>query len=401
MLKLAFKNIFRNKKRTSLTLLSVFFAAMVVGLAQGWANGIINTMISNMTKYQTGDIRITDENFLKREKFLPVDNLIPDSARLQSDLKKLDGVKSVEERMRFAILLGKGEKSESTIGYGLDLNESVLKVKDKLSGENKVIKPGGVYMGYRLAEKLDIKEGDEILIAVQSSEGGLNGLKLRVNGLVKMNVSVLDKKAFFMSIETASDLLKINDASTEIYVFLKDRKTVNTMVDTVSKILPDGVKAESYITQLGELYVTLDAGKVFYVFIEIMIMLLGSFVIINTLMMAIYERMREIGTLKSIGFTNRQLFWNFTLEGSIIGAIGGTIGAFSGYLIIVLLSVTGINLETMFSGMDAPLEYIVYPELSIIQPFIAAAVCIVIPAIASMFPSRLINKIMPAEALRK
>ena len=399
--KFALRNIFRNKKRTVLTIISILFAAMIVGLAQGWVNGLMDAMESNYIKYQTGHIRITTKEYIKRERFIPVDEIIYNSGRVIEDVKKIDGVKSVEERIRFGMLLGKGEKTEESVGMGLDLLNSDLDLSSKLTDENEKIESQGLYLGYKLAEKLGVKKGEELLIATKTSEGGLNGIKLEVKGLLKFGMKTFDSKFFFMDLGSAKELLKIYDGTTEIFVFLKNIENLHEINNKISIKLDDDLVSEDYITQMGDMYGMFQMAKIIYYFIESMIMFLGSFVVINTMMMSIYERMREIGTLKAIGMTDKQLFWNFTCEGAILGAIGGAIGAICGYMIIVYFSISGINMEAFMASIEAPVEYIVYPHVSIIQPFIAIFIAIIIPALASMIPARNMKKYMPADALRK
>jgi len=149
------------------------------------------------------------------------------------------------------------------------------------------------------------------------------------------------------------------------------------------------------------MYLAIKNTKVIYAFIEIMILFLASFVVINTMMMAIFERLHEIGTLKALGMSDRELFINFTLEGAIIGAVGGILGALVGYIIIAILSYYGINLQSMLKDVDMPIEYVIHPTLSISALFIAIVMSIIVPALAAMLPAHYVNKLMPAEALRK
>ena len=168
----------------------------------------------------------------------------------------------------------------------------------------------------------------------------------------------------------------------------------------IVKLLPVNLTAETYKEQLGTLYETLDSTKVIYSIVEGVILFLASFVIINTMMMAIFERIREIGTMKALGMTDRELFINFTLEGALLGAAGGILGAAVGFCIIAVLSHTGIDMTTQLQGLDMPFEYIIRPRIGILDLVISLSISIVIPALAAMIPARHARKLMPAEALR-
>ncbi|MCP4135505.1 MAG: ABC transporter permease [bacterium] len=409
LFKFAFRNVLRNKKRSFLTMLSIFFAAIIVGLAQGLINGVVNVYVDNFIQYQTGHVKITTAEYKKRERFFPVEELVYGSNDIIRELKKMEEVESVEERIRFGLLLGKDETTTEAVAMGIDLANNKMEISQKRldkNGKKKDLKKepfinSGLYIGKGLAKKLKIIEGDKLLIATKTSQGGLNGIKLSVNGIVDVGVGLLNNKSFFMSLADAKKLLKIDDGTTEIFVYAKETAMTPALVSKIKKIIPEEAIAESYIKQMGNFYSTIESSKVAYLIIESIILFLASFVIINTMMMAIFERLQEIGTLKALGMTNREIFINFTLEGAIIGAAGGIPGAIVGYCIIIIIAHYGVNFESMVENMDAPIEYIIRPSISILYLLSAVALSIAIPALAAMIPARYSTKLTPAEALRK
>ena len=397
LFKFALRNIMRNKKRSFFTTLTIFFAAIVVGFAQSWTNGLINVYIENFTRYQTGHIRICTAEFSKREKFMPVDELITGSEKLIEKLRGLEQVRAVRERIRFGILVGKDETTTEAMGMGIDLNDNEFDLSNKI--KTGTFTGSGMYIGYRLAEKLGIVPGDELLLATRTSEGGLNGIKLPVEGVFSLGMQ-FDKKSFFIGLADAKRLLKMHDASTELFIYAHDADMTDSLKTDIVKLLPVNLTADTYKEQLGTLYETLDSTKVIYSLVEGVILFLASFVIINTMMMAIFERIREIGTMKALGMTDQELFINFTLEGALLGAAGGILGAAVGFCIIAVLSHTGIDMTTQLQGLDMPFEYIIRPRIGILDLVISLSISIVIPALAAMIPARHARKLMPAEALR-
>ncbi len=399
LFKFAFRNVLRNKRRSFLTALAIFFAALLVGLAQGFINGMIDTYMSDYIDYQTGNVRITTEEFLDRERFMPVDELIPESDGLKQKLEKLDLAESVEERIRFGILLGHQETTVQALGMGVDLEHNSFEIKDKLVAGS--LGATGLYIGDGLAKKLKVQLGDKLLLATKTSEGGLNGIKLRVAGIVHLGIGMLDKKVFFLSLQDAKRLLKIYDSTTEIYIFTEKEKQTEALATQVKSNLPEGLVAQTYMEQLGSFYSYMELAKFIYLFIESLILFLASFIVINTMMMAIFERMHEIGTLKALGMSDHELFVNFTLEGALIGAAGGIPGALLGYLFIIILHYTGMNFQTSMASIDMPIEYIIYPTLSVFALVSAVLLSILVPAVAALGPARYARKLQPAEALRK
>ncbi|MCK5241500.1 ABC transporter permease [bacterium] len=400
LFKFAFRNVLRNRRRSFLTALAIFFGAMIVGLAQGWINGMIDLYMQNFIVYQTGNVRITTEEFVERERFIPVDSLMLESDAIKQQVEKIPGVQHVEERIRFGILLGNDDTTVSAFGLGLDVLNTNLKVKDKMIEGS--VETRGIYMGMDLAKKLAVQVGDKLLLATKTSEGGLNGIKLPVAGIYNMGVAAYNKKTFIVQLEDAKRLLKIYAGTTELFVFTEQEKQTDAVHAAVKKVLPEGTVSMSYQEQIGPMYSMFATMKYVYLFIEALILFLASFVVINTMMMAIFERLHEIGTLKAIGMSDRELFLNFTLEGAIIGAAGGIPGALFGYGIITYFHYSGINFEAFIDSMEGfPVEYIIHPTLSLVALISAMVLSIIVPAVAAMIPARYAGKLQPAEALRK
>ncbi len=398
LLKFAFRNVFKNKKRTVLTASAVFFAALIVSIAMGWINGMIDMMMANYEKYQTGDFRIATENFLKREKFVPVDEIIADSRELMSKIRLIPDVSSAEERIKFGIMLANGDNTVFAFGMGIDLKDSNLKLQEKII--EGTIEESGIYIGKNLAKKLGVKLGDNLLLATKTSEGGLNGIKLPVKGIFKYNVITFDDQFFFISLLDARRLLKIPAGTTELLIYTKNRVSADRIGKEINGLLYQGLSAKNMREQLGNLYDTFEVMRWIYYFIYAIIVFLASFVVVNTMMMAVFERNREIGTLKAMGMTEGDIFMNFLLEGGIIGGLGSITGGALGYIFNFVFNKTGFNFDFAMQGLAVPMEYIIRP---LIGPDVLIATIlfgVLIPAAATIYPANRAKKLQPAEALR-
>ncbi len=397
--KFALRNVFRNRKRTILTAIAILTASMIVAVAMGWIDGMLNMLLDNYKKYQTGDLRITTTEFYKREKFMPVDELIFNSSDIISEVRKIPEVALVEERIKFGLILGHKDSSKFSVGLGIDFKNSILKPAEKLiSGK---LEEDGIYLGENLAKKLKVNVGEELLIATKTSEGGLNALKLRIKGIFKYNVSMIDDNFFLIDISIAKKLLKIGDASTEILIYAKNKRDVKVLSEKIKNILPEGVEVKTTKDLMGAYYDLVETGRWAYYFIYAIIVFLASFVVVNTMMMAVFERMKEIGTLKALGLTNGEMFFCLVLEGGIIGFFGSVIGGFLGYVINVITGRIGVNFEFVMKEITMPMEYIIRPEANIYVFFLTVIFGIIIPAISTMYPAGYAKKLQPAEALRK
>ena len=399
MFKLAIRNVFRNKKRSLFTALSIFCAAVIVALSEGWTRGTLDMYLRGFIRYQYGNVRVVNKDYLKRERFFPVDTLIDNSNALVKKIASVPDVRKVEERVRFGLLLGNGDLSEPAMGMGLDLTNSDLNIGKKL--KTGTLSPRGVYVGNGLAKKLKIHTGQDLLVVTKTSEGGLNGVKLPVKGIFHFGVKMMDDRFFFMDLKDVKKLLRLHNSTTEIYVFTKHNDQSDSVRDKIKAFLPKYVIAQTFEEEMGNFYQLFKLSGAVMWFFEALILFLASFVIVNTMMMAIFERLQEIGTLKAIGYTDGELFTNFTIEGAIIGALGGIPGAVVGYLLVLLMSHTGFDMGPYMSNVDMPLESMVYPTANVMVLVVSMVLSIIIPALAAMWPARYAKKLTPAEALRK
>ncbi len=407
VLKFAFRNIFRNKRRTIITSLSIFFAAVIAVFALGWITGMIGVLMNNYIKYQTGNLRIVSEGFVQREKFFPVDENVPDSEKNIAVIKTFPGIASAEERIKFTIMLGKEDRSTYAIGMGLDLENSIMNISKavldkngKNSGKVK-LHPDGLYIGEGLAKKLGVIKGDKLLIAARTSEGGLNGIKLEISGLLRTGIASMDARYFYVGLKEAKKLLKLKDATTEIFVYFKPKADEKILTKRIKELLEPGIKLQTPREQIGSYYDMLRISIIIFYFFMAGVLFMASFVIINTMIMSIFERIKEIGTLKAIGMTDKELFINFTIEGGIIGAMGGIAGSFIGLLLVWFSGHVGIDMGASMKNINIQMDTIIRPAISWSSFLICLISTMIIPSLASMIPATYVKRFMPAEALKK
>ena len=402
MIRLAVRNIRRNRKRSLLSMIAIFIGSLIVVISEAWIGGVVNAYINGSARLQTGHIRVMHKNYRKRERFLPVDELIPDIEQLKKRLRTIPGIIRVEERLRFGILLGKGSRSFPAVGVGLEFGNSRLGIKNHLLKKSKAVpfRENGLYPGKKLAKKLRAKTGDSLLLATRTSWGGLNGIKAVVARPVSTGSSKLDRAGFFISIRNARKLLKTGKSGTEIYIYLDNYKNAKQIAGRIQKILPPDTVALTLAQQNPAFYEYLTTVQSFMVLIDSFILFLASFVIINTMMMAVFERTREIGMLKALGMPESGIIRVFGLEGAIMGVAGSCLGALTGWILAIITAGVGIDLTSQMEGIDMPLEYIIRPQTGAETVLITILLAALISGTAAIIPALKIRKQSAAEALR-
>lgn len=254
-----------------------------------------------------------------------------------------------------------------------------------------------------LAKKLNATVGDRITISTKTKYMGMNGMTLKVAGIVELPVAMFNTRGFYMPLDTAQKLLKMEDSVSEILILLNNENKMNKTLPLINSVISEArlenVEAHPWNTiDIYPMYLALIDIVGYYM--GLFFFLLGSTVIITTTMMVIYERMREIGTVAAMGMTSGQIVKLFFLESFFIGAIASFIGVFAGSGIAIPLGIFGWDWTEAMGEVDMAISGMMKPAWNIQTAIITFVYSTAIASFASFFPSRRAAKIQPVEALR-
>jgi len=416
ILKMAFRNVGRNKRRTMLSASAISIAVMMVLFMRGYIGGVTDSMFDSLVKIQTGHIKIMHSEYHDKEDMMPLEYMVDgfDGAgykQLIPLLKNVEGVKIVAPRIKFGVLLSFQEKSRMAMGIGIDPQQedavsslSKTMVEGQYLGDDSDLR--SMIIGGGLADKLGIKLGDKLTIVARTAYDSMKGMTFKVTGVFRYGISSLDSKLFYVPIGAAARLLEMGDGASELIVMVGNSEDAEKIADEIkSKIQNEDKSAPLYaIIPWQKQEGLLDMFKIgisMYRYFYIGLLILASTVIINTTMMVIYERTKEIGTVGALGMTGGQIVLLFAVEAMIVSAIGSFIGTIVGGGLALFFSIKGINLNALSGGsMDMVVTDIIYPHFGpylLIWSFLFGV--IVASAIACI-PARRAAKIEPVEALR-
>lgn len=419
LLKMAFRNIKRNKRRSLLAIISVSIALMAVVILQGLVDGMMDNIIRNSTKNETGHIRIANKKFLDNTEYMPLYYLVNNPSEV---VKKIESIPEVSrnivlitERFKFPILVDFMGNNKVGLCFAGDivkekellmLNKSIVEGR-YLSGEviaEKNINYREVIVGKKVAETLGFKVGDSFSLLIQGSDFGIHIPKFKVVGIFFTGLNVLDDNVFMISLKDAKEILGAGDGAQEIILMLKNYKDAGWIADRINKEFSSDDRF-SYLRAVdwknsGSFAGALDQVLGIYSLIYIIIALLGALIIMSIMMMVILERRREIGILKSMGLSNINILILFTLEGTVLGGIGTITGVLTGTLINIPLSVWGIDFSASLSNMNFPMDNVVKWAISGSSLFSAVILGVVVSSIISLIPSRHAAKMKPIDAIK-
>lgn len=415
LVRMAFRNLSRNRLRTSVSVLAIAVAVAVVVFAKGFIDGMIDTYLDNTIRLTTGHVRIVQAEYPKKERLLPltypVDGLgQEDLTAFTRRLSGLPGVAVATPRIRFAAMVSQGEEEpEGVLGMGMDFDreEQVAHLSRYLrDGRFPEERRNELLAGQKLLNKLGLKVGSRVTLVANTSYGSLNGRTFTVVGSLVSGLAQLDESTVFLSLGPAQSFVQLDGAATEVIVQAKNQARVPQITAAVAGLVraddPHGRYKVTPWNETSAMAGLMGAMRNVYAVIYLLIVFFATIVVINTMLMIVNERTREIGMLGALGFTGRRIVTLFVLEGAALGLVGSAFGAILGAVVTRSLSVTGIDFGELMEGYgkELLLPSKIYPEFNLGIIAFAFVLGVVIPALGTLMPARRAQRLDPSVALR-
>jgi putative ABC transport system permease protein len=418
LFKLAFRNIFRFKRRTFITLSAISVGLGLLILSICLMNGIDKQSISNIINCQTSHIKIFKAGYFEKREELPMDITIKDPDRIRSLLKDVPGVLGTEGRILFAAGLIKGMDELPCLGVAIDplVDPGLFIIKESLV-EGAWLDPDDAKMlvGKGLAKDIGLSVGDLVTVRMITSTDkehfSWNAVDLEIKGIFDSGNPTVDNQRIIIPLQIAMESLSMNSEVTEIVVRLNsdDDKTIATAQTRIKEILKTQEDPYEVVTwkDLAGMFLTISKMKTRNSGMIIFIMLLiASMGIINTMLMSVMERTREIGMFSAMGMKKSEIMTLFIFEGGFIGAVGALLGCLLGGLASWYFEVEGLSFagygETYQKLAQSiyPVKDVFYADLTIDVLVMTFIFGVAIAVLASFYPARKAAKLNPIEALR-
>jgi putative ABC transport system permease protein len=403
-LKLALRNVFRNRRRTLITLAAMGFGAAAIIVFGGFVNAIYWGVRESTIRSQVGHIQLYRAGFSERGNLAPFDHLVPDYAGLRSELLRLPHVKTVTARLGFSGLVSTGDTTTSFVGTGVqpdserDLSSLAVIVDGKDLADRA---PRGITLGLGLARAFGVKPGDELTLLTTTKGGAINALAVTVRGVWESGEKAYDDRFLRVTLPEVQRLLDLENGEVQSVVLLLDatENTAAVRADLERLIRDRGLPLEIRTWedlalryhQVRELF-----GRIFAV-LTLIVSIMVVFGITNTMTMAIFERTREIGTVMALGTRRRGVVSMFVMEGVALGLLGGIAGVVLGVVLARAITALGIQLPPPpGSTRGFAVQIFVVPAVL----FQAFRLSIVTAALASLYPAWRAARVDVVEALR-
>lgn len=418
LIKLGMRNIFRFKKRTFITLsaVSIGLALLIIGITM--MNGVDKHSISNIINSQTSHLKIFKKGYFEEKDELPTDKVLNESNMLMEKIRKLDSVVGAERRIMFPGSLIKGSDELPCIGVGIEpeFDPLVFNIKESII-EGEWIEEGEyqIIIGKNFAEDLSLGVGDIVTARVITSrvdnQFTWNAVDFEIKAIFDTSNPNVNSGFVFLPIEAAQEAMSLGSDVTEIVIRLNtdDSEKIKEVQNILQNEIDDSSLEYSVFSweQLAGDFLAISKMKTKNTTMMIMIMLfIASMGIINTMLMAVLERTREIGMMMALGMKKSQIKKVFLFEGGFIGVLGSLLGCILGALGSWYLEVYGISLrafgETYTEVVAAfyPLKDTFYADLTFEPLFYTFLLGTFISVAATYYPASRAAKMDPVEALR-
>jgi ABC-type lipoprotein release transport system permease subunit len=398
LLMIAWRNVWRNKLRSSIVIASVvlgiwsglFIMAMVSGMNDQRLSSFINTNLSHIQIHNAG----FQENFDKKDTIIGSNTL----------LKEIDTMSHVTAYTKRLVLQGMASTAHGNYGVKImgifpDKEKNVTDISEKLVQGTYLykLKRNPIIIGEKLANKLGVKVNSKVVLNFQDSNNNTVSTGFRVEGIFKTINSSFDEENVFVKYDDLAPLVSLSGKYHEIAILCDNI----TETETVENQIKTNNSVESWDQLSPELGYAQEAMSNFiYIFMGIILLAL-AFGIVNTMLMAVLERKREIGMLLSVGMDKRKVFTMIILETLFLAFIAALLGVLLSIWTIEYFGRHGINLSAVAKGLESlgmgarvftKLPFAMYVDITLMTLSVAL--------IAAVIPARRALKLNPAEAVK-
>jgi ABC-type lipoprotein release transport system permease subunit len=402
-LRMAWRNVWRHRRRTLIIVLAMGLGLSMMMMYDGLVDGFNQAIYGNAIKVLGGNIQIHAEGYSTSTEQKPLLPLSDDAAVLEA-ARRLPGVVAASRRINTG---GLASSREGAFAVGITAIEPDVEQPVNLAGQNIIagrnLAPGDgdvVLIGKGLADAMDVSVGDRITLTGRAVHEQMRGRTMTVVGIYDLGMPDIEKLSVLVTLGEAQSLYDLPGQATEVALFLDQVGGEPQLIDELAPSLP-GYEIQAFTDSYPELQYTLASkGQVMDIF-SVIILGIAGIGILNLLLMAVYERTREIGVLGALGLRPLQVSLLFILEGTFIGLVGVALGVLLGLAFNGMLRAVGLDFTAM-SGLTSYTALItdkIYPSWGIGKLLSRALTVAVIAALAAVIPAREASHRDPAEAL--
>jgi ABC-type lipoprotein release transport system permease subunit len=401
ILKMAFRDLGRNRRRSFFSALAVGGGLALLILMSSVVAGEMGSALESAIKLQTGHLQIRAATYDENKSSLKWEDLVANPNEIAAKIAALSQVKAATPRLYASGFLSSGTQSAGAKITGIDPLSPASDPYREGVISGSYLSPGdrdAVLIGKPMAEKLKLKVGDNVGLSLNTADGNVQDQTFTVKGIYTTGTYGFDSGTVFLPLAKAQAMTQTEDHASTIYVLLNDTAMTDTVVPALN--VPANLEIKTW-KDLNALFVEYEAFAQSYIAIFYLIILaISASVIINTLIMSVYERTREIGILSAIGMRGGRIMMLFLAESSML-AIGGVImGLIIGVLATLYFNINGFYIGNMGLSSSMAIADTIYAKLTVDNLISLTIMTFVVTLLAGLYPAVMASRMQPVEALR-
>ena len=408
MIKLALRNVLRQKKRSALSTISIICGVAVIIFSRGFVGGIKENIVRAQVDSMSGHVMARQVDYPTAGINHPVDVVVELDEATEQWLD--DETVAWTERVIFSprVVIGQDSMRARGIGFDPDRDEDVFpRTTWEVLGEIPNGPDDGVLVGSSLARLLSLDVGDDVVLETRTHAGALNAMSVPVSGIVRTANPAIDMVGMFLHWDLAQDLVRADDKGTHLALRLRDRDDAPAVAAALSEKLGPEIETIGWEEETRPLTEIQDLRQKIFDFFAFSLFAMAATGIANTVLMAAYERIREIGTMRALGMTRGAVVRLFVAEGFVMGIIGAVVGAALAAWGTWHYSVNGIDMTSMIDQAaqqgtynNIPFTLILFMEFNELYIVVGALFGVAVAVLASIYPAFVASKLPPAEAVK-
>lgn len=406
---ISWKNVWRNKLRSGIIILAIAIGLFGGIFSNAFFMGMVDQRVNSAIKYETSNLQLHNPKFLMDES---INNGITDADAMMQKISEIPEIKGISLRLTESGMAGTAEANAGIIINGIhpDQEQKVTRIQERMM-EGEYLKKTdqiGILIGKKLSEKLNADLGDKIVLSLADGEGEVVYGAFKVKGIYDTQNHMFDGVQVFVNYSDLQNLLKTQEGYyTKIAIGLYENEETLTIKDVISENLKTEIDEKKIVIQdwseidptLKLMVQSMDYFAWFFIGI---ILIALAFGIINTMIMVVMERTREIGMLMAIGMNRGRIFSMILWETVFLSFVGAIAGMLISAISLQFFLNTGLDLSVVGEGMNAyGIDTVIYPKADFSFYITVGLMVFITALISSIFPARYALKLQPANAVRE
>ena len=417
LIKIAYRNIWRNKRRTAFCFTAVGIAVFVIAVYSSFKNGQLRSVCDLVQTFETGHVKLVSALYEEENEYMPVQYPVSSGPEnpsgkswkeLAASLKKIPGVKEVfprittiatlqESTIKHAILWGINIEDETKLNYFnlVNRDDGIIEGRYPMPDSNECA------IGYVFAKKAGLSVGDRIPLKTVSAQFSDKIWSPVITGIFNYEFHKMDSRFIIVDFTRLQRLLVLGKSTQQLVIFAENEKQSEKIKIAVRDIYgKNNFIGEWRDNQWVSLFTD---QQIMNTIIFLVLLVVASFLIVNTMVMIIHERIKEIGMMGSLGMSRSEIIRVFFFESIILASLGALAGVFIAGIVTGIVSNYPLRLMDQYgsTASEIPMSTALFFEFSLLDLFRAWFMGVVIASVFTLIPSLKSAFVEPVEALRR